>query len=72
MRDERAALVEKLYAINTKADMFSALGHHGQRLYNVNGRIGYLRAVEREDGSGDSFNIILTRDGVEQRVYKRF
>lgn len=50
-----------VYKIETKADLQAALVRSGNEMVMVNGRVGTLQSVQREDGSGNCFNIKLGR-----------
>ena len=53
-------------------DLFRALAFKGQALVTVGGRFGTLERVEREDGSGRSFNLgIRLNSGELINVYWR-
>ena len=45
--------------VETKADLLEALGLAGTQYVSVNGEVGILQSVEREDGSGNCFNVTL-------------
>lgn len=49
------------HKIETKADLQAALIRSGNQNVCVNGRIGTLQSVQREDGSGNCFNIKISR-----------
>lgn len=54
--------------IDTKDQLFAALGASGNLNVLVNGRVGTLLSVQREDGSGTKFNVVLCRyDNVTMR-----
>lgn len=47
--------------IETREELFSALGAAGNVNVAIAGRIGTLQSVQREDGSGKCFNVTLCR-----------
>lgn len=49
--------------IETQKDLFDAMAHPTDSWITVNGVIGILQSVAREDGSGRKFNITLLNAG---------
>ena len=64
--------VVNVLIIKTKADLFEVLGMAGTQNVSVNGVVGILWGVEREDGSGNSFIVrLLGHDNKIDAVYFR-
>lgn len=61
--------------LNRQCDLIAALfGNNGLNKIAIAGNVGWLQSVQREDGSGNSFNITLIDEETKQSVtvYKRF
>jgi hypothetical protein len=54
-------MLKTVFNIVTKTDLFNAMGASGNMEVLVNGRIGNLQSVTREDGSGTKFIVKLCR-----------
>lgn len=54
-------MMKTVFAIVSKADLFNAMGASGNMEVLVNGRVGTLQSVQREDGSGTKFVVTLCR-----------
>jgi hypothetical protein len=57
--------------IRTRAELFAALAERGCQTVRVAGVVGILDSVQREDGSGRSFNVTLATATGKQTVYLR-
>lgn len=56
----------------TKFHLFSLLAQQGTALLTLpDGRSAILLGIEREDGSGSSFNLQVVVDGRRESVYVR-
>lgn len=52
--------------------LFHLLTYPGTTLVTIKGVRGYLQSVQREDGSGRSFNVtLMLGDGTKKTVYVR-
>lgn len=54
-------MMKTVYAITTKYELFNAMCLSGNQEVLINGRVGLLQSVEREDGSGTKFNVKICR-----------
>ena len=54
-------MIKNVFQITTKNELCAALTRSGNEMVMVNGRVGTLQSVQREDGSGNCFNIKLGR-----------
>jgi hypothetical protein len=50
-----------VFNVNSKESLFAALGAGDSCPILINGQIGNLLSVEREDGSGKKFNVKISR-----------
>lgn len=58
--------------ITTKASLLEMLGCKNKWVI-INGIVGILQSIQREDGSGNCFNVGITLDGgTSQTVFVRF
>lgn len=55
----------------TKMQLMAMLFDADHKLFSVNGVTGYIRSIEREDGSGSSFNVMMWnhRTNQTQMIY---
>lgn len=57
-----------VFKVDSKESLFAALGASDSCPILINGQIGNLISVEREDGSGKKFNVKLSRfDNVSRK-----
>ena len=54
-------MMKTVFNIVTKNDLFNAMGASGNMEVLINGRVGTLQSVQREDGSGTKFNVKICR-----------
>jgi len=55
----------------TKYTLFTLLATSEAKEVTINGISGYLSAIQREDGSGSSFNVTLNTSKGKQTVHVR-
>ena len=60
-------LLQAMVGTTTKINGQWASGN----IINVNGYAVHLKSVQREDGSGSSFNLVVTHGGKDYKTYLR-
>lgn len=55
--------------INTRNELFAAMCNGDYERFYLKGRYGFIMAVEREDGSGFSFNVTMNHNSNPKNEY---